>query len=842
MKSPFLIRSGATWIAVLVTAVVWTAIIALLASIERQAVQGTRHDLANLARLFDEHVSRLVRSTDVAMVAMRRTLEGDAAGFRLEAWLAQNAGLIEDLPQIGVIDARGILVATSVGPLPARIDLSDREHFRVHAEAGGADRLFVSKPVLGRASGKYTIQLTRPYRDKDGRFAGVIVFSLDAFRISRFYDQIDVGRGGSVALVGLDGVVRARAAMQPQTLGQSVLRSRLFEELKRAPSGTYVSASAVDGVERLFAYRQLADYPLVVLVGAAGADYLAGYQHERAVLLALGALLTIAVAIAALLAARHERNSRAAEVRAQRAEADQWFHAVTLSANDAILSWGEDGAIAIWNRGAEATFGLDAQAARAAGLAVLFEADSHALLREEAARLAAGGSVRAGQVLRLVGRRLDGTPVQIEASLNVRTTDGRRHCVLVARDIGERLRNQAEREALAARVFHAEKMEAIGTLAGGVAHDFNNFVGAMQGFIWLARRGVEAEHPAAGHLDKAASAGQRAAAVVQQLLDYSRSVPGRAQRLDFAAVVREAFDLACVSMPSSVRRTLELPDAALPTEGDTARLQQAILNLVINAAQAIGDRQGRIELRADLAVLAEDRPAGADFAAASPWRQLGDLPAGRYARLAVRDSGGGMAPAVMERMFEPFFTTKPPELGTGLGLAGVEAAILAHGGGVRVESLPGVGAVFEIFLPLAGSETVAARPAETPPPAGRNARILVAEDEADMRDVIGAVLGGLGYRIDIARNGREALDMIERDGPVWQAVITDLVMPEAGGERVAREIKRRFPHIVVILCTGRADKAGGGHRDLFDAVVAKTEAAEALPRVLEEVLVVRRAA
>ncbi|NUQ35854.1 MAG: PDZ domain-containing protein [Planctomycetaceae bacterium] len=242
MKSPFLIRSGATWIAVLVTAVVWTAIVALLASIERQAVQGTRHDLANLARLFDEHVSRLVRSTDVAMVAMRRTLEGDAAGFRLEAWLAQNAGLIEDLPQIGVIDARGILVATSVGPLPARIDLSDREHFRVHAEAGGADRLFVSKPVLGRASGKYTIQLTRPYRDKDGRFQFDGLDSMLAYNLSVREAGIGTGYAYNVA-AGDNSDIFISSSLIP-------VNGRLV-----CPSGSLPASFTIQGFDATAQYR-----------------------------------------------------------------------------------------------------------------------------------------------------------------------------------------------------------------------------------------------------------------------------------------------------------------------------------------------------------------------------------------------------------------------------------------------------------------------------------------------------------------------------------------------------------------------------------------------------------
>ncbi len=842
------LRSGVVSIAIIVTLVVWVTVLAVLHSLHEQAVASARYTATNLARVFDEHVLRIVRAVDGSIVELRDSLEREGPAFNLDGWVRQNRPLPDILPQIGVVDASGRLLATTAGPIQGTISIADREHFRVHAD-GRMDHLFISKPVLGRASGKWTIQLTRAYRTEGGAFGGIIVFSLDAFYFSKFYESIDIGSGGIIALVGRDGIVRARAAMTDKTIGQSLHGSRLFEEIKRAAQGIYVADSHVDSVPRLFGYRALADYPLIVNVGLAQSDYLADYYSKRAVLLGLAGFLTLAIGGGAMLSVRQDRRRANAENRAQRAElafarrsaasraradAERRFRAVAMTASDAIVSWDRAGNIVFWNGGAEIMFGIAAKAALGSAAAALFVAGDWAALRQGDGAAADGKEPQPGRLVRLTGLSR-GREFPIEASLNAWNASGESLSVLVARDVGERLKAEEERKILMARVFHAQKMEAIGTLAGGVAHDFNNFIGAVQGFVWLARKQVADGTPTADYLDKAAGAGKRATQVVQQLLTYGRNQPEEAEDLDFGLVVAEAAELGRVSLPSSIGFTIALPAAPLPIHGEAARLQQAILNLVINASQAIGDAPGRIDLAvADVEVVDGVDPGPGDYAVQAG---AGELPPGHYARLTVTDSGGGMDQETIDRIFDPFFTTKPVGIGTGLGLAAVENAIAAHGGAVRVCSTKGKGTRFDLYVPRhdVGTTVSAAEPATPAAPRG-TARVLVVDDEPDMRTVLADLLRGLGYRVVVAADGQEAVDLFESDPSSFDAVVTDLVMPVLTGDRVAAAVKQIRPDIVVVLCTGRADKATSSSAAHIDATVAKAAAMTELPRALCNVL------
>lgn len=276
---------------------------------ERAAVQTTQ----NLARVFEEHIVRSIKAVDQSLLYIRAAYVRDPFGFDIDSWRAGSAALMELSLQIAIIDRHGTLKYSSLGPVTGHVDLSQREHFRAHADSP-EDHLFISKPVLGRQSGKWSIQLTRRIADADGVFAGVVVISLDPDYLSRLYDSVDLGQQGVVTLVGLDGVVRARGSRRNAEIGGSIAGGRMLSEHRKSPNGTYRNASRIDGIERILSYRAVKDYPLIVAAGLGVDEVLAGYRHNRSsYLLATGALTLLYLAVLVLILRRQAKLAAARE-------------------------------------------------------------------------------------------------------------------------------------------------------------------------------------------------------------------------------------------------------------------------------------------------------------------------------------------------------------------------------------------------------------------------------------------------------------------------------------------------------------------------------------------------
>lgn len=252
-------------LALVLVVALWIAVVFKVAAEERAELASIERRTMNLARVFEEHTVRTLGSVDQALLFVK--FQYEKIGDALDIASAVEQGMIVSslFNQVGVIDASGLY---SLSNLPGfkRVDLSDREHFRVHVD-GDARTLFVSKPVLGRASGKWSVQLTRRIEHADGRFGGVAVISLDPFYFTTFYSDVDIGRHGVVTLVGLDGVVRARRAGDSTDVGQNIRGAALFGRLAESSTGHYMATSAIDGRQRINSYRSLPDLPLVVLVG-----------------------------------------------------------------------------------------------------------------------------------------------------------------------------------------------------------------------------------------------------------------------------------------------------------------------------------------------------------------------------------------------------------------------------------------------------------------------------------------------------------------------------------------------------------------------------------------------
>jgi signal transduction histidine kinase/CheY-like chemotaxis protein len=355
----------------------------------------------------------------------------------------------------------------------------------------------------------------------------------------------------------------------------------------------------------------------------------------------------------------------------------------------------------------------------------------------------------------------------------------------------ERGAHEEARRRLEAQVWHTQKLESIGVLAGGVAHDFNNLLVGVLGNAARALNEVPPDSPARATLQKIETAGRRAAELTNQLLAYSGRGRFTIEPVDLSALVDEMIDLifASVSRKAEVRRELakELP----PIEGDATQLRQVVMNLLTNASDAIGDGAGQVIVRTGVRRFTRD-----ELARGHADR---DLPEGEYVFVEVADTGCGMTDATLERIFEPFFSTK--FAGRGLGLAAVLGIIRGHRGAILVDTTPGRGSTFVVALPRAELAPVTRSPRPPAPGAGQGT-ILVVDDEHVVRDLVRATLVESGYTVLTAVDGQDALEVFAAHGPEVRAVLLDVTMPRLGGLEVLGELRRQRPGLPVVLTSG----------------------------------------
>jgi signal transduction histidine kinase len=374
--------------------------------------------------------------------------------------------------------------------------------------------------------------------------------------------------------------------------------------------------------------------------------------------------------------------------------------------------------------------------------------------------------------------------------------DGRsRHVLAAARDITARKRAEAARREFEARLAHSRKMEALGQLAGGVAHDFNNILTGILGFAELIRTSSP-DLSIAGFSGEIVQAAARARDLVRQILMFSRRQPAERKPLRLSGIVREALRLIRGSAPVAVRVVARCVDDEPYILGDATQLHQVVMNLCTNSIQAMGDEGGRLE------VTVEPVDIGPEFARRHP-----PLREGTCVRLDVADTGPGMPQAVLDRLFEPFFTTKAPGVGTGLGLSVVHGVVQNHEGAIVVRSRTGEGTAFEVYLPAVGSpswsgEVIVTEKAN----AGSGRRILFVDDEASIARLAQVMLKSLGHTAITYGKPADGLAALRATPDAFDLVITDLTMPGMTGVDLARGIRQVRGDIPIILSSGYADE------------------------------------
>ncbi len=419
--------------------------------------------------------------------------------------------------------------------------------------------------------------------------------------------------------------------------------------------------------------------------------------------------------------------------------------------------------------------------------------------------------------------RKDGTPRSIEASISLVTN-------AAGEPSGFRgiVRDVTERNKLEEQLRQAAKMEAIGTLAGGIAHDFNNILYVIIGFTELSLEEAVQGGKLHLHLQHVLAAANRAKALVEQILTFSRRTDQQRQVIRISPILKETLKFLRASVPSTIEIREKIEACVETILADPTQVHQVLMNLCTNAAHAMRENGGVLEVCLDNQSWNGDRPdAGPQTEAAG------------YLRLSVSDTGHGMTPDVLERIFEPYFTTKDKGQGTGLGLSVVHGIVKSHGGYMEVQSEVGKGSCFQVYLPVVHQEPDTAACEAAPKVEGAGEHILLVDDEPSVISMGKEVLQRLGYRVSAECGSEDALVLFGKDPDRFDLVITDLTMPKMTGKELARQLRSVRPDIPIILCTGFSElvseeqaKDGG----LFSALITKPVSAGTMAAVIRNVL------
>ena len=360
--------------------------------------------------------------------------------------------------------------------------------------------------------------------------------------------------------------------------------------------------------------------------------------------------------------------------------------------------------------------------------------------------------------------------------------------IVNVRDVSDRVRAESERAELEERLTQARKMEAIGHLAGGVAHDFNNLLTPIIGYTELVRASLPTSDPIYTDLAVVLEAAEGARQLVRQLLAFGRKQALEVRPLDLGEQVRRIEKILRAMIPESIELVLELPPEQIVIRADASQLQQVVLNLVVNAQDAMSSGGGRLVVSVSRAERAE------------PDAEL-ELAAGPYGVLSVADSGQGIDEHTRARLFEPFFTTKERGKGTGLGLATVYGIVKQHHGAVTVTSTQGVGATFRVYFPRSGDAVPATRSVPPSLP-GHGETVLVAEDDPSVRALVKSVLERNGYRVLAAADGQAALDLAHQERGRIDLLLSDVIMPRMNGRDLRDVLSVLYPGLRVIFMSG----------------------------------------
>ena len=788
------------------------------AEIEAQTYRETR----NLTALLGQNVAQSIKGASEMQQALadrgRVVLPNksyDTPEFRTELTL-----LPQGLPQVaGMIltDASGRTLISTMAETSIGDDLSDKSYFQLAAAPGAKpDVPSIGTLLRDEHSSRWFIPISSAFRDSNGALLGVAIVMVDPQILVGPFNVLNIGRFSAVTLMQNDGMIVARLPDEGRFVGRTIAGGELDRRVASQAEGSIRVKGVLYGRDLFMSYRQVAGTPYIVNVAFDTNQVLLPWVRLVSLYAVLGMALFTGILVMVRLVQQGE--SRRAELAAGRQVRDI---IEGMSAQVALLE--TDGTIVQVNRAL-----LDSGGIRRRDVVgrKLWETAwySHSAASREQVRSAlaraAGGEIVRGDFQIQAGTSsfaiADTTFQSIQES-----SSGKTRVIASAIDVTERRR-------LEQQLAQSQKLDAIGLLAGGIAHDFNNILGAIANFTALLvddLRGRPSEHSYAVRIAKACEHGKQ---VVTQLLAYARPSASERSATDLRDMLKEVEMLVRPSLPASCRLFVDSGTTPVGVVANRSQLTQIFVNLCLNARDALPEKKGSISVGllvtpasdpAHPARLA-DRPLSTEVAV----RRSGHADSSRsYVRVSVTDDGAGMDVETLRRAFEPFFTTKSRGEGTGLGLAIVDSIVLSLNGCYSVESRPGHGTEFAIYLPLADLPPGAEPAARSAAPGKlENIRVLIVDDDLDAAEATAVALTRAGCEVSVTDDPLEALEAISEDPNVWDVAVTDETMPQMKGSDLIAKVKARLPDFPIVLHTGSASFSEGAARAKgADAFVAK---------------------
>ncbi len=753
-------------------------------------------ELGTLAALSAAMAAQADGTLDVADAALRATRaelqEGLLhPGADADSLLKARVAALPRYQSLAVFDATGRRVASSAGvPASSGGAMVSRDFF-VAAREAKEPGLFVGSPFMSPGRDAPAIGVSMDWRDPQGRFMGAIALLTDPEFLDGDFQRIAPTPDTSLAIYRRD---RALVSDGPGDGSAQLLPESALNRLWGGPNPERPQMMTLpDGRSRLVAAHLLHRYPLLVVITRDEGLALADWRDQAWI---TGAFVLSALAVTLLLSVRNVRE-QALRQAADDALAAEQERAVRAFAAAQEGHWEWD-AVARERHGSprmRELLALPAEENDDNGHhpfeTPAVHPDDDATLRTRFAALLDGTEPLFDITFRV--RRDGGLWRHVRARGQAwRDAQGRvQRASGTAIDISSEVEAQAQALQLENQLQRARKLEALGTLAGGEAHDFNNILAAVIGFSELARDAAAPASAQARQLDQVLQAGQRGKSLVERILAFSRNTPRPHTTFLLQPVIEEVLTLLTASLTKRVEVHAELLAPGIAVRGDATMVYEAATNLCTNAIQAMQPAGGTLHVRLRSVVLTEplalfDR----------------QIPAGRYASLEVQDDGPGIQPAVMSRLFEPFFTTKGEKSGTGLGLAVVHGVMADMRGAIHVTSVPGEGACFTLYFPESTEPLAPQEAADAPLPIGQGQTVLVVDDEAALVQLAEELLAELGYEPVGFSSSTEALEELRQDPHRFDLLLTDQIMPDLSGTALAVEVRKIRPDLPIVMASG----------------------------------------